>query len=142
MILGFGTKRGCMSVESETPASSLDDVIQLGRELGAEIESLPSYREFEAAKDAVEADPDAQERIQEFEETREEFMMKRQVGEATQADLEAVQEAQEALHSVPIMAEFLAAQETLNERLAEVNEAISDSLVIDFGGEAGGCCHD
>lgn len=131
-----------MSVESEPPTSSLDDVVQLGRELGEEIEALPAYQDFEEAKAAVEADPDAQERIQAFEEQREEFMMKRQVGEATQEDLEAVQEAQNELHSVPIMEEFLAAQETLTDRLEKVNKAISEPLVVDFGGEAGGCCHD
>ena len=131
-----------MSVESDTPTSSLDDVVQLGRELGEEIESLPAYQEFEDAKAAVEADPDAQERIEAFEEQREQFMMKRQVGEATQEDLEAVQEAQKELHSVPIMEEFLAAQERLTDRLEEVNKAISEPLVVDFGGEAGGCCHD
>jgi cell fate (sporulation/competence/biofilm development) regulator YlbF (YheA/YmcA/DUF963 family) len=131
-----------MRVDSEAPPSSFDDVIELGRELGEEIESLPSYQAFEEAKAAVEADPDAQERIKAFEDKREEFMMKRQVGEATQEDLEAVQKAQQELHSVPIMEEFLTAQEALTDRLAEVNEAISASLVIDFGGEAGGCCHD
>lgn len=131
-----------MSVESEPPTSSLDDVVQLGRELGEEIESLPAYQDFEDAKAAVEADADAQERIQAFEEQREEFMMKRQVGEATQEDLEAVQAAQKELHSVPIMEEFLAAQEALTDRLEEVNKAISEPLVVDFGGEAGGCCHD
>lgn len=131
-----------MSVDSEVPATSLDDVTAIGRELGEEIASLPAYKAFESAKASVESDAEAQDRIQTFEEKREEFMMKRQVGKATEEDLKAVQSAQQELHELPVMEEFLEAQETLTERLSAVNEAISESLVIDFGGEAGGCCHD
>lgn len=142
MILGFDSIRECMSVDSEVPATSLDDVTTIGRELGEEITSLPAYQAFESAKALVEADAEAQDRIQTFEAKREEFMMKRQVGKATEEDLKAVQSAQEELHELPVMEEFLEAQETLTERLSAVNEAISETLVIDFGGEAGGCCHD
>jgi cell fate (sporulation/competence/biofilm development) regulator YlbF (YheA/YmcA/DUF963 family) len=40
------------------------------------------------------------------------------------------------------MAEYLEAQAALQERLETVNEAISEPLAVDFGGEAGGCCQD
>jgi cell fate (sporulation/competence/biofilm development) regulator YlbF (YheA/YmcA/DUF963 family) len=40
------------------------------------------------------------------------------------------------------MAEYLEAQSELQDRLESVNEAISDPLAVDFGGEAGGCCQD
>jgi cell fate (sporulation/competence/biofilm development) regulator YlbF (YheA/YmcA/DUF963 family) len=40
------------------------------------------------------------------------------------------------------MAEYLEAQAALQDRLETVNEAISEPLAVDFGGEAGGCCQD
>ncbi|MGM0590175.1 MAG: YlbF family regulator [Halobacteriota archaeon] len=115
---------------------------ELGQELGAALASSSEHEAFLEAKTAVENDEEAQKRIREFEQLREEFMMARQVGQANQEDLEAVQEAQQKLHELPVMAEYLAAQSVLQDRLSEINEAISDPLAVDFGGEAGGCCHD
>jgi cell fate (sporulation/competence/biofilm development) regulator YlbF (YheA/YmcA/DUF963 family) len=115
---------------------------ELGRELGDAIAETPEYRAFEEAKAEVEADDEVQERISEFERTREEFMFARQAGKATQEDLEEVQQKQQKLHSMPVMEEFLDAQSKLQSRLEDVNRAISDPLAVDFGGEAGGCCRD
>jgi cell fate (sporulation/competence/biofilm development) regulator YlbF (YheA/YmcA/DUF963 family) len=114
----------------------------LGRELGEAIADLPEYEAFEEAKAAVEADDDTQEKIQEFEQLREEFAAARQVGEADQSDVEELKRAQQELHEEPVMAEFIEAQERLQDRLESVNRAISEPLEVDFGGEAGGCCQD
>jgi cell fate (sporulation/competence/biofilm development) regulator YlbF (YheA/YmcA/DUF963 family) len=117
-------------------------VEQMGRELGQAITDLPEYEAFEEAKARVEADEAVQEAISEFEQLRQEFMVARQTGRADQEQLERVQEAQADLHAMPVMADYLDAQNELQERLEAVNEAISDPLAVDFGGEAGGCCQD
>jgi cell fate (sporulation/competence/biofilm development) regulator YlbF (YheA/YmcA/DUF963 family) len=114
----------------------------LGTELGEAIAALPEYDTFERAKEAVEASPEAQERIESFEQLRREVMMARQSGDATQDDLAELQRAQEELHEVPVMADYLEAQEALEERLEAVNKAISEPLAVDFGETAGGCCQD
>jgi cell fate (sporulation/competence/biofilm development) regulator YlbF (YheA/YmcA/DUF963 family) len=124
-----------MSVETTS-------VEQMGRELGRAITDLPEYEAFEEAKARVEADEAVQEAISEFEQLRQEFMVARQTGRADQEQLERVQDAQEELHEMPVMAEYLDAQDELQERLEAVNEAISAPLAVDFGGEAGGCCQD
>jgi cell fate (sporulation/competence/biofilm development) regulator YlbF (YheA/YmcA/DUF963 family) len=124
-----------MSVETTS-------VEQLGRELGEAITELPEYETFEDAKAAVQADDEVQAAIAEFEQLRQEFMTARQTGRADQEQLEQVQQAQQELHSMPVMADYLDAQDELQERLKRVNEAISGPLAVDFGGEAGGCCHD
>jgi len=113
-----------------------------GRELGEQIAQTPEYERFEAAREAVQHDASVQAKIDEFEQLRSEFMQARQTGDATQSDLKQVQAAQDELHSMPVMSEFLTAQEELSETLEAVNEAISAPLTVDFGGEAGGCCHD
>jgi cell fate (sporulation/competence/biofilm development) regulator YlbF (YheA/YmcA/DUF963 family) len=130
-----------MSIESEstTPEESVDD---LARSLGEAITELPEYQRFLDAKADVEADDEAQEQIQEFEQIREEYMLARQTGQATEEDLRTLQQAQEDLHSLPIMSDFLEAQNELELRLQALNEHISDPLVVDFGEKAGGCCQD
>ncbi|PSQ15926.1 regulator [Halobacteriales archaeon QS_8_69_26] len=132
-----------MSVETDSDADvELDELTSLGRELGEAIRDLEEYRVFEEKSEAVEADDEAQEKIQAFEQQRQEFMLARQTGEASQEDMTELQRAQQELHEIPVMAEFLRAREELVERLEEVNRAISDPLEVDFGKEAGGCCQD
>ncbi|MFB6141807.1 MAG: YlbF family regulator [Halorientalis sp.] len=131
-----------MSIDTEAPESGEATVDQLSARLGEAIADLPEYREFVETKAAVEDDEAAQEKIRAFEEFREEFMMARQAGEATQEDLRELQRKQEALHDVPVMSEFLRAQNELELRLQEINEQISAPLAVDFGQKAGGCCED
>jgi len=119
-----------------------DNVEVLARELGEAVAETPVYQEFREKKEAVEADEQAQEQIQEFEQIREEYMMARETGQATKEDLRTLQNAQEELHSLPVMREFLQAQNDLELRLQALNEHISEPLAVDFGEKAGGCCQD
>jgi len=132
-----------MSIETENVTEIDDDhVDQLATELGDSIAQLPVYQEYLQAKAKVENDADAQRAIEEFEQLREEFQMARQTGQATQEDLRKVQEAQEELHDIPSMSEYLELQNDLELRLQEINELVSEQLEVDFGETAGGCCQD
>ena len=124
-----------MSVEQV----SIED---LGRELGERIAETPEYERFEETREAVQRDEEVQAAIDEFEQLRAEFMQARQTGQATNAELQRVREAQDELHAMPVMSEYLDAQDELEETLEAVNEAISEPLAVHFGGEAGGCCQD
>jgi cell fate (sporulation/competence/biofilm development) regulator YlbF (YheA/YmcA/DUF963 family) len=133
-----------MSIDTSADAESDPEhaVDELARDLGEAITDLPEYQAFMEAKEQVEASEEAQEKIEEFERIREEFMLARQTGEATNEDLRTLQEAQESLHDVPVMSDYLAAQNELELRLQELNELVSDPLAVDFGEKAGGCCQD
>jgi cell fate (sporulation/competence/biofilm development) regulator YlbF (YheA/YmcA/DUF963 family) len=133
-----------MSIESTDAAEDAEvaDVEALGRELGEAITELPEYDTFEEAQARVENDPEAQRKIDEFEGLRQEFMLARQTGEATQEDLRELQRTQQELHEIPAMAAYLEAQNELDARLEAVNEAISEPLAMDFGEQAGGCCQE
>lgn len=122
-----------------TQVSELED---LGRELGEKIADTPAYDRFEAARAAVQNDDGAQAKIAEVERLRDEFVAAREVGEATQDHVGKLQRAQNELHAMPVMEEYLDAQEALQSQLEEINRAISEPLAVDFGGEAGGCCQD
>lgn len=115
---------------------------ELGRELGDAITDLPEYEAFEESKAAVEDSDRAQEKIDEFERVRQEFVLARQTGSASQEDLQKLQETQDELHSIPVMAEYLQCKSALAQRLDAVNDAISEPLAVNFGEEAGGCCQD
>ena len=131
-----------MSIETDAASGVEGRVEDVARSLGEKIVELPEYQRFLDAKAEVEADEEAQAQIQEFEGVREEFMLARRTGQATEQDLRELQEAQEQLHSLPVMSDFLQAQNELELRLQELNELVSDPLAIDFGEKAGGCCQD
>jgi cell fate (sporulation/competence/biofilm development) regulator YlbF (YheA/YmcA/DUF963 family) len=114
----------------------------LADELGTAIANTPEYERFVETKATVEKSPEAQEKVREFERLRDEFMQARQTGEATQEDLKSLQNAQQELHEVPEMAEFLDAQEGLDTRLERLNDEIAADLAIDFGDRIGSCCQD
>ena len=126
----------------EPDAEAAARATELATDLGDAIADLPAYERFAEAKATVESDEEAQERIQEFESLREEFMLARQTGDATNEDLRRLQEAQQELHDIPVMAEFLQARSELELTLQELNETISAPLAVDFGEKAGGCCQD
>lgn len=131
-----------MSIDTETADAATDDVDTLASELGEAIADMPEYQAYRAAKEKVEADEEAQERIQKFERIREEYMMARQTNQATEGDLRTLKEAQQELHELPVMEEYLQAQGDLELRLQELNEIVSEPLSVDFGEKAGGCCQD
>ncbi len=115
---------------------------ELSYELGNAITETPEYERFESAKLAVENCEETQAKIDEFERVRQEFMLARQTGSATQDDLKQLQETQEELHSMETMATYLKAKSVLAERLDAINDAISRPLSVNFGEEAGGCCQE
>jgi cell fate (sporulation/competence/biofilm development) regulator YlbF (YheA/YmcA/DUF963 family) len=131
-----------IETEADAGATELSRVEELAGELGEAIAEMPEYQRFEETKRAVEEDDEAQERVTEFEQLRQEFMLARQTGEATQEDIQKVREAQQELHSLPVMDEYLEAQKELEAKLEAVNDAISAPLAVDFGDQASGCCED
>ena len=131
-----------MSVDTESGETGIQTVDRLASELGEAIADLPEHEAFIEAKEAVEADEEAQEYVETFERKREEFRRAQQRGEASEPDRRELQEAHQELQSLPVMEEYLQAQSALERRLGRVNSALSAELAVDFGEKAGGCCHD
>ena len=134
-----------MSTETKSDATNADAAVRatsLANDLGQAIAELDSYQRFAEKKAAVEADREAQEKIREFESIREEFMLARQTGDATNDDLRKLQDVQQELNELPIMGEYTQAKNQLEMELQELNQMISAPLSVDFGEKAGGCCQD
>jgi cell fate (sporulation/competence/biofilm development) regulator YlbF (YheA/YmcA/DUF963 family) len=131
-----------MSLDPDTASEDQESIESLAETLGEAINELPEYQQFQERQATVREDDEAQDLIAEFEEIREEYMQARQRGEATNQDLRRLQEAQEELHDLPVMSDFLQAQNALELRLQALNEHVSEPLEIDFAEKAGGCCND
>jgi cell fate (sporulation/competence/biofilm development) regulator YlbF (YheA/YmcA/DUF963 family) len=127
-----------MSVET-TPESR---ATELAEELGEAITELPAYEAFVEAKAAIQADPELQREMESFERLREEFLMARETGTASNEDLRELQAAQEELHDDPKMTAYLRAKSDIELRLQEIDHIISEPLDVEFGQTAGGCCQD
>jgi len=135
----------CMSTETTPDAADVDTAVRattLASDLGDAISELDSYQRFQETKEKVEANREAQEKIREFEQIREEFMLARQTGDATNEDLRRLQETQQELNEMPVMSEYLDIKAQLEKELQELNRMISAPLSVDFGEKAGGCCQD
>lgn len=132
-----------MSVDSDSAATTgTTNADDIARQLGEAIEESPEYQRYEETKAAVEESEEVQERISEFEDLRQEFMLARQTGDATQEDAKKVENAQKRLHEHPVMAEYLDAQDELEAKFEFLNDLISEPLDVDFVGESGACCQD
>ncbi|WP_254533293.1 YlbF family regulator [Natrinema gelatinilyticum] len=118
------------------------DVSSLASRLGAAIADMPEYQRFLETQMAVQNSEEAQQKISEFEQAHESYMLSRQSGSVSQDQIQRLQNLQSELNSIPVMAEHLEAQAALEARLTELNDVISEPLSIDFGQKAGGCCED
>ena len=115
---------------------------ELAEELGETITRLPAYEAFLEAKEAIQSDPELQREMQAFENLREEFLMAREAGTASNDDLRELQAAQEELHANPKMSAYLQAKSDIELRLQEIDHIISEPLEVEFGQTAGGCCQE
>lgn len=80
--------------------------------------------------------------MESFERLREEFLMAREAGTASNDDLRELQAAQEELHDSPKMTAYLRAKSDIELQLQEIDHIISEPLDVEFGQTAGGCCQD
>ncbi|MCG1002826.1 MULTISPECIES: YlbF family regulator [Halobacterium] len=132
-----------MSVDSDSAAATgTTNADDIARQLGEAIEESPEYQRYEETKAAVEDSEEVQNLIDDFEDLRQEFMLARQTGDATQEDAKKVEDAQNRLHDHPVMADHLDAQDELEAKFEFLNDLISEPLDVDFVGESGACCQD
>jgi cell fate (sporulation/competence/biofilm development) regulator YlbF (YheA/YmcA/DUF963 family) len=129
-------------VSESVPRPADRDPVALAAELGEALAASDEHGRFAAARAAVEADEEAQARIDEFERKRTAFLADRERGEATRADLRELERLQSDLHDLAVVAEYLDAKHDLDALLDAANDAVSAPLAVEFGGEAGGCCMD
>ncbi len=102
-----------------------DDVNNLARSLRESKE----YKEYKTAKDAVNADPDLKNKIDEFEKIRyEEQVLALQGEKQTEEKMKKLQDLYSILVQNPMVKDYFDKEVRFNVMIADVNRIIGDAI--------------
>ena len=102
-----------------------DDVNNLARSLRESKE----YKEYKTAKDAVNADPDLKNKIDEFEKIRyEEQVLALQGEKQTEEKMKKLQDLYAILVKNPMVKDYFDKEVRFNVMIADVNRIIGDAI--------------
>ncbi len=99
------------------------------RELAQEIVSSQAYQEMKDAEEAVMADDEAGDLMEELESVQKRVQMAQMNGqEIDQSQKKKIQNLKAKMQQNPKIKDFLSAQQEFNEIMEDVNEIISSTL--------------
>ncbi|MDK2897379.1 MAG: hypothetical protein PWP04_1499 [Candidatus Atribacteria bacterium] len=101
-----------------------------------EIKDTSSYRNFEHFQSLLLQDPEAVDKIRQWEEKESAVIERIENGEADQEDLMELQNSSQELLSNPLILSYFQAQDKLVSVLQEINREISSELGFDFANSA------
>jgi cell fate (sporulation/competence/biofilm development) regulator YlbF (YheA/YmcA/DUF963 family) len=110
-------------------AAAMEAARALGRALGESAQ----FKRFEAAHDALQADTEARQKLNEFLSHRQELSMESMFGSTDQAALEKLEQEWQSLSAMPSIISYLHAQEDLLAVLREAAARISQQIGLDYG---------
>lgn len=113
----------------------MSDIEEHAKALGEAVAELDEYEALVEAEEQINNDPDVREQFQKTRELQNKLVVAHQEdnGHDEHEELhEQYEKAQRELNQMDAMQEYNEAAAALNERLQEVNEHISEELVIDF----------
>lgn len=134
-----------MSSSTDTlPANSA--ILERTRELCSAILDWPDYKAQVANIETFLADEGAKAEYREFAQLGDEMHRKQHAGELTQTDVENYETKKKALEAKPLIAAFLAAQDSLNDIHRTISTHVAKTLELGRLPEpedlqsSGGCC--
>lgn len=101
-----------------------------------EIKDTSSYQNFEHFQSLLLQDPEAVDKIRQWEEKESAIIERIENGEADQEDLMELQNSSRELLSNPLILSYFQAQDKLVSVLQEINREISSELGFDFANSA------
>lgn len=101
-----------------------------------EIKDTSSYQNFEHFQSLLLQDPEAVDKIRQWEEKESAVIERIENGEADQEDLMELQNSSRELLSNPLILSYFQAQDKLVSVLQEINREISSELGFDFANSA------
>lgn len=101
-----------------------------------QIKDTSSYQNFEHFQSLLLEDPEAVEKIRQWEEKEGAIIERIENGEADQEDLIELQNSSRELLANPLILSYFQAQDKLVSVLQEINREISSELGFDFAGSA------
>jgi|GEM_PF-901028 cell fate (sporulation/competence/biofilm development) regulator YlbF (YheA/YmcA/DUF963 family) len=126
-----------MTTSSEQSAAGenhqLSAAIEAAQSLGRALGECPVFRRFDAAYEALQADPEAQQKLGEFHNRRREFDIASTQGEVDNNEQEQLECAWQDLMTMPALNEYVQAQRELRALFQQVTGMISEEIDIDYG---------
>lgn len=107
---------------AETAAEKLAEQVKAGER----------YQVFQQCVAALQADSEALGILQDFQHEQQQLAVAQQYGEASEAEMQQMQDKESKMMANPVLKAFFAAQQALIDELAEVNASISAKLGFDF----------
>ncbi|GAO01256.1 YlbF family regulator [Anaeromyxobacter sp. PSR-1] len=123
----------------DTASATMDAARSLGRTIG----ETSAFKRFEIAFESFCADADAQRRLTDHRTRQLEVQQAATWGGADPSEERRLEEEWAALLALPVVHDYVHAEEHLTSLLREAAERISRGVGMDFGAAcapAGGCC--
>jgi len=89
-------------------------------------------KDFQAAEERFNNDPEVSELYQRFTQLAQEFQQKQATGSVTQEEINTIKQLQQQINTHPITQEYSQKQQTLKFMLQDCNSGISEILGLDF----------
>ena len=128
---------------TRAPADHAAAPLERARALAHAISETAPFRAFEAAQEALDADPNLVTRLSGLQMREQELRRSRAWGGAHPEEVRAIEREWEDLAGNALVAAHLATREELIGLLREVTAEISEGVGLDYGAvcaPAGGCC--
>jgi cell fate (sporulation/competence/biofilm development) regulator YlbF (YheA/YmcA/DUF963 family) len=100
------------------------------------------FAHYFLARQALDADSDAQSLLKDISSIQGEIRQKQQRGQVTQEDIDVLRSMQQQAQSNKTIMQYATTQQNAVDFLREINEEISQSLGVDFAAlsRQTGCC--
>lgn len=115
------------------------DLFEKAKELGGKIKETQEYQELERASQSLKDDPEAQQIIQEVQESQNNMEFSQKAGvEPSEEQTNQFNSLKEKMMSNLTVRSYMKAQEDFNNFMKQVNESISSGITGEEGQEESG----
>ncbi len=100
------------------------------------LNSSKEVKDFQAAQEKFNNDPEVSELYQRFTRLAQEFQQKQATGSVTQEEINTIKQLQQQINTHPVTQEYAQKQQELMVILQDCNQAISEITGFDFSATA------
>ena len=105
------------------------ELMEKAKELGRELRTTEEFQELERTNEQFREDADAQKLVQDVQEAQQALQFSQQTGvQPTEEQVNAFNQKKENLQTNITVRALMKAQDSFNEMMKEVNEAISEGM--------------
>ncbi|GEM_PF-999146 len=120
----------------------MDSVISKAEELGMAILNSQEYKSFSEAQDKLDASPEAQKLIKDFQDKQSSLHQAHHSGQGVQQEeVDELKDLQKDMLDNEIIKEYVVAKQKTEKLITSVNQVLSKTVgeSLGIGGSSGGC---